>query len=108
MARSLRGLPKILEDIDLVIEARDARLPLSGINGGFEGVIGRAWGMGGRLGLGSKELNAVDRSELGGGLGGGRVRERIVVYTKRDLAERIYEEVSPPCSGSGSRNGHGE
>ncbi|KAI9635856.1 P-loop containing nucleoside triphosphate hydrolase protein, partial [Dioszegia hungarica] len=71
MARSLRDLPKVLSDIDLVIEARDARLPLSGVNGNFERVIRRAWG-----GMGA----------------GGKVRERIVVYTKRDLGELRYEE----------------
>lgn len=74
MARSLRELPPLLENINLVIEARDARLPLTSINPIFDGVL-RRW-----------KARAKVEGE----------RERIVVYTKRDLAEARFEEVSYP------------
>ncbi|WVN90964.1 uncharacterized protein L203_106209 [Cryptococcus depauperatus CBS 7841] len=70
MARSLRELPPLLEDMNLVIEARDARLPLTSINPAFDGVL-RKW---------------KDRDK-GRGVG----RERLVVYTKRDLADARLE-----------------
>ncbi|OXB38308.1 hypothetical protein LQV05_006553 [Cryptococcus neoformans] len=69
MARSLRELPPLLENINLVIEARDARLPLTSINPIFDGVL-RRW-----------KARAKVEGE----------RERIVVYTKRDLAEARFE-----------------
>ncbi|KAK4686204.1 hypothetical protein P7C73_g3922, partial [Tremellales sp. Uapishka_1] len=69
MARSLRELPTLLEDIDLVIEARDARLPLTSINSAFDDVLSKV---------------RMDRK--------GKGREKLVVYTKRDLAEGKYEE----------------
>lgn len=107
MARSLRDLPKVLTDIDLIIEARDARLPLSGINGNFERVIKRAWGGlgtgigegggagwgGNRWTIGSGENDGA-RTENMSGTAESKIRERIVVYTKRDLGEGRYEEVS--------------
>lgn len=69
MARSLRELPPLLENINLVIEARDARLPLTSINPIFDGVL-RRW-----------KARAKVEGE----------RERIVVYTKRALAEARFE-----------------
>lgn len=74
MARSLRELPPLLENINLVIEARDARLPLTSINPIFDGVL-RRW-----------KARAKVEGE----------RERIVVYTKRDLAETRFEGVGYP------------
>lgn len=71
MAKSLRQLPELLEEIDLVIEARDARLPLTSWNVAFEKAMVEGKGKG-RAGAG---------------------RERLVVYTKRDLAEKRFEEV---------------
>ncbi|WRT63746.1 uncharacterized protein IL334_000669 [Kwoniella shivajii] len=68
MSRSLRELPSLLENIDLVIEARDARLPLTSMNPTFETMLNRAR------------------------KGKGKEREKVVVYTKRDLAEKRYEE----------------
>ncbi|WWC99308.1 hypothetical protein V866_006209 [Kwoniella sp. B9012] len=68
MSRSLRELPTLLENIDLVIEARDSRLPLTSINSTFDQMLSRA-----------KK-------------GKGKEKEKLVVYTKRDLAERRYEE----------------
>ncbi|WVQ76343.1 hypothetical protein IAR50_006008 [Cryptococcus sp. DSM 104548] len=70
MARSLRELPQLLDDIHLVIEARDARLPLTSINTAFDGVLSK-W---------------ITR-----GKAKGVERERLVVYTKRDLAEKRFE-----------------
>lgn len=88
MASSLRKLPAVLQNIDLVIEVRDARLPLTSVNPSFEQALGRAWGYqtasGGR---------GYDRKGKGREIDGGK--EKVVVYTKRDLAERRYEEVSP-------------
>ncbi|WVW81910.1 hypothetical protein I302_103910 [Kwoniella bestiolae CBS 10118] len=71
MSRSLRELPTLLENIDLVIEARDSRLPLTSINSTFDQMLGKA-----------------KRS----GKGKGKEKEKLVVYTKRDLGERRYEE----------------
>ncbi|KAL7418796.1 Mitochondrial GTPase 1 [Cryptotrichosporon argae] len=103
MVRSLRILPELLADVDLLIEARDARLPLSGANGVWESVVERGWGLGAGSGCGygyggpsrhgghdgdetdgPAVPDAVDRK--------GKRRERIVVFTKRDLAEARYEE----------------
>jgi hypothetical protein len=85
MASSLRTLPSILQNIDLVVEVRDARLPLTSVNPAFEQALGRAWGY--------QSISAGwDRKGKGRELGVG-TKEKVVVYTKRDLAERRYEEV---------------
>jgi hypothetical protein len=85
MASSLRTLPSILQNIDLVIEVRDARLPLTSVNPAFEQALGRAWGY--------QSISAGwDRKGKGRELGVG-TKEKVVVYTKRDLAQRRYEEV---------------
>ncbi|WWC85902.1 uncharacterized protein L201_000772 [Kwoniella dendrophila CBS 6074] len=68
MSRSLRELPTLLENIDLVIEARDSRLPLTSINSTFDQL-----------------LNKMRK-------GKNKEREKLVVYTKRDLGEKRYEE----------------
>lgn len=146
MAKSMREFPALLRDIDIVIEARDARVPLSGVNGGLEGVVRRSWGLPGTgfgfgyerrspsvrgvlQGEGEAGLSGVQHTAGGEGSGrevvgdrkgkgkaretepawtleekeerlaqvqrqGGRMRERVVVYTKRDLAEERFEEVS--------------
>ena len=87
MASSLRRLPSILQDIDLVIEVRDARLPLTSVNPAFEQALSRAWGY--------QSVSAGrDRKGKGRETGMG-IKEKVVVYTKRDLAERRYEEVRP-------------
>jgi ribosome biogenesis GTPase A len=75
MARSLNQLPTLLKDIDLVIEARDARLPLTSVNAAFDDVLKQSWGLDGRA-------------------SGANQRGKVVVYTKRDLAESRYEQVS--------------
>lgn len=71
MAKSLKQLPELLGEIDLVIEARDARLPLTSSNVAFEKAMVEGKGKG----------------------RAGNSRERLVVYTKRDLAEQKNEEV---------------
>ncbi|WVQ93757.1 hypothetical protein IAU59_000834 [Kwoniella sp. CBS 9459] len=81
MSRSLRELPTLLEDIDLVIEARDSRLPLTSINSTFDDMMNRVKSRKGGGGGGG-----------GTGKGKGKEREKLVVYTKRDLAETRYEE----------------
>lgn len=68
-----------LPDIDMVIECRDARLPLTSINPKLEAAVDAAWGANWREGKGKLT---------------GRKREKLIVYTKRDLAESKYEEVS--------------
>ncbi len=90
MAKSLRLIGELLQDIDMVIEARDARLPLTSINGAFDDLLNQVWGP-----------TWPDKSieEGGGGVVGkvdrlGKLREKLVVYTKRDLAEERYEQVS--------------
>lgn len=91
MASSLRRLPSVLQDIDLVIEVRDARLPLTSVNPAFEQALGRAWGY--------QSVSAGwDRKGKGRETGLG-IKEKVVVYTKRDLAERRYEEVCQTCRG---------
>jgi hypothetical protein len=97
MAASLRRLPEVLEDIDLVIEARDARLPITSINTAFDSVLEHAWGPVDARGRSShanrkgkgKDTEGDDSADLRE-----RIRDRLIVYTKRDLAEEIYEKVS--------------
>lgn len=76
MARSLRELPALLDEVDVVIEARDARLPLTSINPTFDALLERVWGHAG---------SGMDRK--------GKGKEKMVVYTKKDLAEERYEAV---------------
>lgn len=77
MAKSLNQLPALLEEVDLVLEARDARLPLTSVNPAFDSVLEHIWGHAGA---------GPDRR--------GKGKEKLVVYTKRDLAEQRYEQVS--------------
>lgn len=116
MAKSLKQLPKLLQGIDIVIEARDARLPLTSINGAFDSALDKAWGRPKRhLQPAPADGSAQVAGSYGNGLRGsevpevgvagssswegawtdakGKTREKIVVYTKRDLAEQKYEEV---------------
>ena len=76
-------LSNILIDIDMVIECRDARIPLTSINPRLEDAVTKAWGP-----------DWQDAS-AGGPREKGRNRQRLVVYTKRDLAEKRFEEVRP-------------
>ncbi|KAJ9106165.1 hypothetical protein QFC21_001308 [Naganishia friedmannii] len=79
MARSLNELPNLLKDIDLVIEARDARLPLTSVNSAFDDVLRTSWG------LQSNDAGRIMDVK-------GKQREKLVVYTKRDLAESRFEK----------------
>lgn len=93
MARSLRELPALLDEVDLVLEARDSRLPLTSVNPAFDAVLERAWGHSG---------SGPDRK--------GKGKEKIVVYTKRDLAEERYEAVRavvPPLGPWAGENSNG-
>lgn len=101
MAKSLREMGTLLQDIDLVIEARDARLPLTSINRAFDAVLEKSWGR--RMDLdalggdGESSTSASGRRGSGPNMGynvGGKGKERLVVYTKKDLAEERYEKVS--------------
>lgn len=73
MHRALRSLPALLarHPPPLVIEARDARLPLSSINPAFEKIM---------------------RDTFGETPGYEWQKRRLVVYTKRDLIDRRLEE----------------
>lgn len=70
MQRGLRRMKEQLSSVDLVLEVRDARLPLTSINPAFE------------------ELFGSDR-----GLLPKNGKKRLVVYNKRDLAEPGLERV---------------
>ncbi|CAE6524168.1 unnamed protein product [Rhizoctonia solani] len=69
MRRFFTQLPELLARTHIVLEARDSRLPLTSINPEFEAALER-W-----------------RQSRSNG-----IRERIVVYTKRDLVPRWGEE----------------
>ena len=99
MAKSLREMGTLLQDIDLVIEARDARLPLTSINRAFDAVLEKSWGR--RMDLdalsGDDGESSTSGRRSGPNMGynvGGKGKERLVVYTKKDLAEERYEKVS--------------
>jgi mitochondrial GTPase 1 len=65
MASFSKSLPNLLQSTHVVLEARDARLPLTSINPAFESLLGKWF------------------QERGGGVMG--PVERIVVYNKADL-----------------------
>lgn len=57
------------QKVDLVIETRDARMPLTSINPAFEHLLDSA-----------------------GGKGAG-IAKRLIVYNKADLAQQCFQEV---------------
>lgn len=63
MSRAVRAINDKMSSIDLVLEARDARIPLTSVNPMFERLV--------------SEKNIP----------------RLVIYNKRDLAEERFEEV---------------
>lgn len=81
MHRGVRKIRETLSQIDLVLEVRDARLPLSTINPAFEKLFGSDRGLLPKNG-----------------------KKRIIVYNKRDLAEpgleraRSFFRVCTACS----------
>ncbi|KAF9652613.1 P-loop containing nucleoside triphosphate hydrolase protein [Thelephora ganbajun] len=75
-----RQLPVLLKQTDVVLELRDARLPLTSINRTFEGAL-RKWRTE-RMNLAGDAANPIDLSAANGT----RIAcERIVVFSKRDL-----------------------
>jgi hypothetical protein len=94
MAASLRQLPALLEDINIVIEARDARLPLTSVNTAFDAALKKSWGAGSPSVLANPAKDQVRQTGKGKAVDWGLGRDKIVVYTKRDLAEQQYERVS--------------
>ncbi|KAE8265866.1 hypothetical protein A4X09_0g6486 [Tilletia walkeri] len=86
MQRALRSLPTLLAratpSLPLVIEVRDARLPLTSINPAFERMLRQVYGMTAGGGSKGKGVDRQPASEW--------EQRRLVVYTKRDLiSDRI-------------------
>jgi hypothetical protein len=77
--------------VDLVIEARDARLPLTSINPAFDNALDLAWGP--VHGRGVERLNGNGKGKGKAKVLDVRIRDRLIVYTKRDLADQVYEDV---------------
>ncbi|KZT04496.1 uncharacterized protein LAESUDRAFT_297622 [Laetiporus sulphureus 93-53] len=94
-----RSLPSLLARTDVVLELRDARLPLTSINRNFEGAL-QKWSL--RRGhtptppaFDLSIANAASTNTAGtsssattfgpNGTSGGRICERVVVFNKRDL-----------------------
>jgi ribosome biogenesis GTPase A len=71
MSRALREMQLMIQSqqVDLVIETRDARMPLTSINPAFERILNSAGGKG--VGL----------------------AKRLIVYNKADLAQDCFQEV---------------
>lgn len=72
MSRALREMQLMIQSqrVDLVIETRDARMPLTSLNPAFESILNSA-----------------------GGKGSG-IAKRLIVYNKSDLAQECFQEVS--------------
>lgn len=72
MSRALREMQLMIQaqKVDLVIETRDARMPLTSTNPAFEQLLNSA-----------------------GGQGAG-IAKRLIVYNKADLAQECFQEVS--------------
>lgn len=88
MAKALRDLPALLRDVDLVLEARDARLPLTSVNPALDEAVESAWG-----GQSHAGPSGSASGPAGGQVGRRGRKRKVVVYTKRDLAERRFEQV---------------
>ncbi|TNY20073.1 P-loop containing nucleoside triphosphate hydrolase protein [Rhodotorula diobovata] len=80
MHRAMREITHLVQShsLDLIIETRDARLPLTSINPAFERLLaeqaGRSFGAG------------------PGGSGGTAKTKRLIVYNKADLAQDCFQE----------------
>ncbi|GAA5998029.1 putative GTPase MTG1 [Rhodotorula paludigena] len=76
MHRAMREITQLVQShsLDLIIETRDARLPLSSINPAFERLLAEQAGRG----FGSR--------------GGQAKTKRLVVYNKADLAQDCFQE----------------
>ncbi|KAI5119882.1 hypothetical protein M0805_008553 [Coniferiporia weirii] len=88
MRQFVRILPALLSRTDVVLELRDARLPLTSINGTFEGVLQKWRHERQRL---AEAFSAPGQRSLASGAGpslrghSSLVCERIIVMNKRDL-----------------------
>ncbi|BGP18989.1 hypothetical protein JCM10213_002591 [Rhodosporidiobolus nylandii] len=80
MHRAMREITQLTQShaLDLIIETRDARLPLTSINPAFEGLLRQQAGHG--QGIGAR---------AGGGIGR---TKRMIVYNKADLAQDCFHE----------------
>ncbi|KAI0052093.1 P-loop containing nucleoside triphosphate hydrolase protein [Auriscalpium vulgare] len=76
MSQFTRMLPALLTRTDVVLELRDARLPLTSINRTFEGALKR-WR--------AERFRVADHAATSATHTAARVCERIVVFSKRDL-----------------------
>ncbi|KAI0312165.1 P-loop containing nucleoside triphosphate hydrolase protein [Amylostereum chailletii] len=79
MTQFARMLPALLTRTDIVLELRDARLPLTSINRTFEGALQR-WR--------ADRVRLSEQAALASPYATARVCERIVVFNKRDLVPR--------------------
>lgn len=83
MRRAMREITELVQShkLDLIIETRDARLPLTSINPAFERLLAEQAGRG-----------------IGAGLDGGKgigTTKRLIVYNKADLAQDCFQIVKP-------------
>ncbi|KAN0131676.1 P-loop containing nucleoside triphosphate hydrolase protein [Lactarius tabidus] len=76
MTQFSRILPALLARTDVVLELRDARLPLTSVNRNFEGAL-RRWR--------TERLRLSEHAAASAPNAGARVCERVVVFNKRDL-----------------------
>ncbi|KAN0113916.1 P-loop containing nucleoside triphosphate hydrolase protein [Russula decolorans] len=76
MTRFSRMLPALLSRTDVVLELRDARLPLTSVNRNFEGALNR-WR--------SERVQLSEHATASSPFASARVCERIVVFNKCDL-----------------------
>ncbi|KAG0148254.1 hypothetical protein CROQUDRAFT_132064 [Cronartium quercuum f. sp. fusiforme G11] len=83
MAKALREMNQRIKDTDVVIEARDARLPLSSINPAFEDML-----------LQNFPVNQTQSTRP--------MPHRLIVYNKKDLADQKLEQ---PLREAFARNG---
>lgn len=94
MTAFMNDMARVLPDVDMIIECRDARLPLTSINPQLEDIVDNAWGKDWK----SKENFGVDTNGVKmvappEGVERKRARKKLVVYLKRDLAEERMEQV---------------
>jgi len=110
MQRAIRSLPALLSRttpvLPLVIEVRDARLPLTSINPAFERMLRQVYGA--SILPDSTSLPATDGDIKGKAVEGrqptasGWQARRLVVYTKRDL---ISNRIEGPLTDAFSEHG---
>lgn len=79
MRRALTEIQYLIQSskLDLIIETRDARMPLTSINPAFEQLLEQQAG-----------------GKFGGKTAGVGATKRLIVYNKADLAQECFQEVS--------------